>query len=249
MYPSLTELIRLGSADARGHALRRDRPARLAAPSSSLSSSTSSASGCACPRRRSSCWRRRVASDIWPGLGDALSIRDVERIAVVALIVILFDGGMRVGWSRFRESARADRLAGSAGDVRDRRADDTRRALSAGLLLADVGPARRRAGSYRSRGDVLRLRAERDRRPHRHDPRGRVGCERPGRDRAHARRGEPGPVRLDVGRARSRRVRARSSGSESSSESSALTRLLSCCGASFCRTLRSIPCARWPSPG
>jgi potassium/hydrogen antiporter len=46
-----------------------------------------------------------VASDIWTGLADALSIRDVERIAVVALIVILFDGGMRVGWTRFRESA------------------------------------------------------------------------------------------------------------------------------------------------
>ncbi len=35
-------------------------------------------------------------------LGDELSIRDVERIAVVALIVILFDGGMRIGWPRFR---------------------------------------------------------------------------------------------------------------------------------------------------
>jgi cell volume regulation protein A len=46
-----------------------------------------------------------VASDAWPALADALSIRDVERIAVVALIVILFDGGMRVGWRRFRESA------------------------------------------------------------------------------------------------------------------------------------------------
>jgi cell volume regulation protein A len=46
-----------------------------------------------------------IASDIWTGLADALSIRDVERIAVVALIVILFDGGMRVGWTRFRESS------------------------------------------------------------------------------------------------------------------------------------------------
>ncbi|HEY3018342.1 MAG TPA: cation:proton antiporter [Gaiellaceae bacterium] len=46
-----------------------------------------------------------LGSDIWSSLGDALSIRDVERIAVVALIVILFDGGMRVGWKRFRESA------------------------------------------------------------------------------------------------------------------------------------------------
>jgi potassium/hydrogen antiporter len=46
-----------------------------------------------------------VASDLWPSLGNALSIRDVERVAVVALIVILFDGGMRVGWPRFRDSA------------------------------------------------------------------------------------------------------------------------------------------------
>jgi potassium/hydrogen antiporter len=46
-----------------------------------------------------------IASDLWPALADALSIRDVERIAVVALIAILFDGGMRVGWRRFRESA------------------------------------------------------------------------------------------------------------------------------------------------
>jgi cell volume regulation protein A len=46
-----------------------------------------------------------VTSDVWPGAGDAVSIRNVERIAVVALIVILFDGGMRVGWGRFRESA------------------------------------------------------------------------------------------------------------------------------------------------
>jgi cell volume regulation protein A len=46
-----------------------------------------------------------LASDIWPELAETLSIRDVERIAVVALIVILFDGGMRVGWNRFRDSA------------------------------------------------------------------------------------------------------------------------------------------------
>src|SRR5919197_78304 len=46
-----------------------------------------------------------IASDLWPTLGERISIRDVERIAVVALVVILFDGGMRVGWHRFRESA------------------------------------------------------------------------------------------------------------------------------------------------
>jgi cell volume regulation protein A len=39
-----------------------------------------------------------------PRLGRELSIKDVERLAVVALVVILFDGGMRVGWKRFRRS-------------------------------------------------------------------------------------------------------------------------------------------------
>ncbi|HEY7694152.1 MAG TPA: cation:proton antiporter [Gaiellaceae bacterium] len=45
-----------------------------------------------------------VASDIWPGLSGLTNV-DVERIAVVALVVILFDGGMQVGWPRFREAA------------------------------------------------------------------------------------------------------------------------------------------------
>jgi cell volume regulation protein A len=46
-----------------------------------------------------------VASDVFPDLGDRLSIRDVERIGIVALIVILFNGGTLVGWRRFRTSA------------------------------------------------------------------------------------------------------------------------------------------------
>ena len=46
-----------------------------------------------------------VASDVWPGLYDRAPIRSVERVAVVALIVILFNGGLDIGWSRFRKSA------------------------------------------------------------------------------------------------------------------------------------------------
>jgi cell volume regulation protein A len=46
-----------------------------------------------------------VASDLFPELGDRLSIREVERIGVVALIVILFNGGTLVGWRRFRVAA------------------------------------------------------------------------------------------------------------------------------------------------
>jgi cell volume regulation protein A len=46
-----------------------------------------------------------IASDVFPGLETVISIHNVERIGVVALIVILFDGGMQVGWRRFRGSA------------------------------------------------------------------------------------------------------------------------------------------------
>lgn len=42
-----------------------------------------------------------VASDLFPGLG-VLSVETASRIAVVALVVILFEGGMHVGWRRFR---------------------------------------------------------------------------------------------------------------------------------------------------
>jgi cell volume regulation protein A len=46
-----------------------------------------------------------VASDVFPSLGNALDFQAVERIAVVALIVILFEGGLHIGWRRFRASA------------------------------------------------------------------------------------------------------------------------------------------------
>jgi cell volume regulation protein A len=56
-----------------------------------------------------------IASDVFPGLRDAVSIRTVERIAVVALVVILFDGGMHVGWRRFRVAAMPIAVLGVAG--------------------------------------------------------------------------------------------------------------------------------------
>jgi cell volume regulation protein A len=46
-----------------------------------------------------------VASDLFPELADELSTQNVERIGVVALVVILLDGGMHVGWGRFRGAA------------------------------------------------------------------------------------------------------------------------------------------------
>ena len=45
-----------------------------------------------------------LVSDIWPWLGR-LSYATVEQVVTVALAVILFDGGMRMGWRRFRSAA------------------------------------------------------------------------------------------------------------------------------------------------
>jgi potassium/hydrogen antiporter len=43
-----------------------------------------------------------VTVHFWPSIGRQVSVLDVDRVAVVALILILFDGGARVGWARFR---------------------------------------------------------------------------------------------------------------------------------------------------
>ncbi|MGZ4169474.1 MAG: potassium/proton antiporter [Solirubrobacteraceae bacterium] len=56
-----------------------------------------------------------IASDAFPRMGTVLSIRDVERIGVVALIVILFDGGMQIGWRRFRSALWPALALGVAG--------------------------------------------------------------------------------------------------------------------------------------
>lgn len=45
-----------------------------------------------------------LASDVWPSLYDHVPILTVERIAVVALVVILFNGGIDIGMRRLRAS-------------------------------------------------------------------------------------------------------------------------------------------------
>ena len=45
-----------------------------------------------------------IASDVFPSLQDQVTILTVERIAVVALIVILLNGGRDIGAHRFRRS-------------------------------------------------------------------------------------------------------------------------------------------------
>jgi cell volume regulation protein A len=46
-----------------------------------------------------------AASDLWPTLYRHVPVHTVERVAVVALIMILFNGGMDVGWRRFHAAA------------------------------------------------------------------------------------------------------------------------------------------------
>jgi cell volume regulation protein A len=57
-----------------------------------------------------------VASDLVPSLGS-LPIRTDERIVTVALIFILFDGGMHIGWRRFRTATAAILWVGVAGTL------------------------------------------------------------------------------------------------------------------------------------
>ena len=56
-----------------------------------------------------------LAARLSTTLGNSLSIQDVERVAVIALVAILFDGGMRVGWRRFRAAALPITLLGTLG--------------------------------------------------------------------------------------------------------------------------------------
>jgi potassium/hydrogen antiporter len=58
-----------------------------------------------------------IGSDLFPSLGEHVSIRTVERIGTIALVVILFDGGMEVGWRRFRRSAWPIVVLGLLGTV------------------------------------------------------------------------------------------------------------------------------------
>ncbi len=55
-----------------------------------------------------------VASDVFPRLGSLPIVVD-QRIVTVALVLILFDGGMHIGWPRFRAAAGAVAWLGVAG--------------------------------------------------------------------------------------------------------------------------------------
>jgi cell volume regulation protein A len=55
-----------------------------------------------------------VASDVVPTLGE-VSVTTVQRVVTMALAIILFNGGMDIGWRRFREAAGPVVWVGVAG--------------------------------------------------------------------------------------------------------------------------------------
>jgi potassium/hydrogen antiporter len=55
-----------------------------------------------------------IAAQVVPGL-DAPPHQTVERLVTIALVVILFDGGMHIGWRRFRNAAMPIALTGVIG--------------------------------------------------------------------------------------------------------------------------------------
>ncbi|WP_375480133.1 cation:proton antiporter [uncultured Jatrophihabitans sp.] len=91
-----------------------------------------------------------VAAELAPSL-SGLSIVADQRIVTVALAVILFDGGMSIGWSRMREAAGAVVWVGFAGTLVTAAAMavaahylfgfDWRAGLLVGAALAPTDPA------------------------------------------------------------------------------------------------------------
>ncbi|HWB34612.1 MAG TPA: cation:proton antiporter [Rugosimonospora sp.] len=57
-----------------------------------------------------------IASDLFPGLGG-LPVPVVQDVVTVALALILFDGGMHIGWRRLRTAAGAIVWVGVAGTL------------------------------------------------------------------------------------------------------------------------------------
>ena len=121
-----------------------------------------------------------VASDSCRGWATLTIVTD-QRIVTVALAVILFDGGMHIGWGRMRPAVGAVAWLGVAGHRRHRGGARRRRALAVRVRLADRADPRRGAGADRPGRRVRRAGPPRDRRALRHPARGRVRRERPGR--------------------------------------------------------------------
>ena len=56
-----------------------------------------------------------AVAELWPQ--SILPVRDVQKVVTVALAIILFDGGMHIGWRKFRSAAGAIVWTGIAGTL------------------------------------------------------------------------------------------------------------------------------------
>jgi cell volume regulation protein A len=56
-----------------------------------------------------------AVAELWPQ--STLPVRDVQKVVTVALAIILFDGGMHIGWRKFRSAAGAIVWTGIAGTL------------------------------------------------------------------------------------------------------------------------------------
>jgi cell volume regulation protein A len=56
-----------------------------------------------------------LATAAWTDLQSAVTVEEVQRLAVVALVVILFDGGLHIGAARFRRSLKPILALGIVG--------------------------------------------------------------------------------------------------------------------------------------
>ena len=161
------------------------------------------------PPRRSSCSPPPSPRTCSRACAPRCSILTVERLGVIALIVILFDGGMHVGWRRLRGSLWPIASLGVLGTFATAGLIALFGHCALGFSWTTAGTDRRRDRADRPGGDVLGARQPRGRRPHRHDPRGRVRRQRPGRDRADDRHDRARDHRLGHRLDGRRRLRAR----------------------------------------
>ena len=126
--------------------------------------------------------------------------RSVERLVTVALVCILFDGGMHIGWRRFRAPpapiARRAACWAPSSTAAAIASSSTWRSGSRGTPRCWWPPRSRRP----TRRWCSPCSGSASRRPQRHHPRGRVRRQRPGRDRAD---GEPARRRRHQRRERS----------------------------------------------
>ena len=100
--------------------------------------------------------------------------RLVERLVTVALICILFDGGLHMGWPKFRTAAAPIAVVGVLGTFLTAGGGGRVLPLHVRAVLVSGAAGRDRGLAHRSGGRVLRARSAGGPGPQRHDPGRRI---------------------------------------------------------------------------